>query len=81
MAKARRKVKADPPPSSATSRHRLPATDHPLRYVFHQRPRCPDPDCRSGDLRIYRSKRHPDGAIERHVECRECGRRFILVVE
>jgi len=87
--KPMRKARKKPPPPEgsepeqpkppAEGKRRLPPEGDPLRYVYHPRPRCPV--CRGANLRTRRSTRHPDGAIERHTECRDCGQRFILVLE
>ena len=49
------------------------------RYVFCERPRCPL--CDSVRLAAYRSDRSDDGSVARRVRCRECGAKFILVLE
>jgi len=73
-----------PPPAPkseplAKSKRRLPREGDPLRYVYHPLPRCNR--CHSANLRTNRSRQHPDGAIERWTICRDCGQRFILVLE
>jgi hypothetical protein len=68
--------KPEPP---AKSKHRLPPPGDPLRYVYRPKDRCRL--CRSDNLKTYRSTRHPDGVIERRTICRDCGYKFILVLE
>lgn len=47
--------------------------------VYTELPRCPT--CQSANLITRRTKRHPDGAINKDTICRGCGELFIIVAE
>lgn len=71
---------------SRNKRALIPPEDAPGRYVFAERPRCPD--CGSGNLKTTKTSREQsDGAdprddtLTRFSLCRQCGRRFILVLD
>jgi DNA-directed RNA polymerase subunit M/transcription elongation factor TFIIS len=49
------------------------------RYVHCRRPRCPK--CRATSLRSYKTLRSGDGSVTRYTACKDCGHRFILVLE
>lgn len=51
----------------------------PDRYVFIQRPRCPQ--CESLDLQTTKSKMGDDCSRMRWTRCRSCNHRFIVVAE
>jgi len=48
------------------------------RYVFGVRPRCAE--CGSPELKAYRTDTAGE-TIARHVECKACGAKFVLVLE
>jgi len=48
------------------------------RYVFGVRPRCDQ--CGSSELKAYRTDTAGE-TIARHVECKACGAKFVLVLE
>jgi uncharacterized OB-fold protein len=48
------------------------------RYVFGVRPRCDE--CGSPELKAYRTDTAGE-TIARHVECKACGAKFVLVLE
>jgi hypothetical protein len=54
-------------------------SDGAIRYVFCQRPRCPE--CDSIELHTYRSDQGGDGSVSRRTRCRKCDHKFIVVWE
>lgn len=56
-----------------------PLSQPPSRYVYHQRPRCPQ--CGSPALRTYKTLQNGDTSLTRYTVCTRCGHRFILVIE
>lgn len=51
-----------------------------LRYVFIRRPRCPA--CDRTRLETYKSATSEDGqVVTRYTRCRDCGHRFIVILE
>jgi len=50
-----------------------------LRYVFIDRPRCPQ--CYSDSLKTKHSEGQGDGSVKRDTECRDCGWQFFVVLE
>ncbi len=54
--------------------------DDSRRYVFIERPRCPE--CGSTHLRTIRSKSDKnDGSTSRRTVCKACGHKFFVIVE
>lgn len=51
------------------------------RYIFHKRPRCPNPKCRSVRLRAYATRRPGKKGLSRYCRCAVCGQRVIMVLE
>jgi thiol-disulfide isomerase/thioredoxin len=52
---------------------------HDVPLVFIVAPSCPH--CRAGKPIIIRSQTENDGSVTRRCVCRQCSRRFLLVVE
>jgi hypothetical protein len=70
-----------PKKAAAAERHRQRAPRGSLPFVYV--PLVPKPKCACGStsLRRYGYQKESDGAIWKHVECRDCCERFILVYE
>ncbi len=63
-----------------TTTTKPPTSERPAaRYIYVTRPRCSD--CGSVKLRAYRSQPNGDGSLTRYAKCKDCGARFVLVVE
>jgi DNA-directed RNA polymerase subunit M/transcription elongation factor TFIIS len=56
-----------------------PAKREAPRYVYTQRPRCPE--CGSVRLLTYATKKNGDSSLTRYAKCAECGAKVVLVVE
>lgn len=63
--------------SSPQAPTRLRREDLPMVYV--ERPRCPY--CDSVDLATKRTRSEADGSASRSTHCRDCGKRFLVIVE
>ncbi len=66
------------PDTTAPTDDRLETRKGP-RYVYVQRPRCPD--CGGVKLLAYRTSKNGDGSLTRYVRCADCQARVILIVE
>ena len=59
---------------------KMPKPGDPLRYSFGRLWRCCK--CASSRLRFYRTDRAEDGAvIIRYSRCKDCGHRFLLILD
>jgi len=56
-----------------------PRTAAEARYVYVERPRCPE--CQSVRILAYKTIDQGDGSLTRYTCCRDCQAKFILVLE
>lgn len=67
------------PAQGSSPRESGPGGKPAPRYVFLERPRCPE--CESTSLQTIRSQLQEDDSRKRTIRCRVCGTRFFLILE